>query len=461
MFNNIINVNKQKIIKDTVDLVRTISVCEYNTKIKPFGKEVNMCLEKILNIAEKMGFKTKNIDNYAGYIEYGKGKEIIGVLTHIDVVPAGDNWIFDPFQGVIKDNRIYGRGTIDDKGPLIASLYALKTIKELKLELSKRVRIIIGLDEEIGNKSIKHYLENEEIPIMSFTPDGKFPVINREKGIMHIKIQKEIKCGSDSTIIEKFVGGEAINSVPEYCECTINGSKIGLNICDRIQNIKENINLDFEVVNNDNDKVTIKSFGIGAHASNPKLGENSIVQLIEVIQKLDYDDKQVDFLRYINKAVGKNLNGEGIGLNLKDQVSGELTMNLSKIKMNNNISEVDIDIRYPVTYSNDFVLKKLRKNIKEGYDIKVLKKVSPLYVKEDTYLVKKLTSIYNKETNSKSKPICIGGGTYARYLDNTVAFGPVFPEREDVSHKTNEFIYIDDLIKLTKIYAHSIYELSK
>lgn len=123
MFKNEIENLKEGIINQTCELVKIPSVySEKNEKGKPFGEEINRALEYVLDLGRKLGFKTKNIDGYCGYIEFGEGEELVGIIGHLDVVPIGEGWSHDPFKAEIEDGKIYGRGTIDDKGPVIAAI---------------------------------------------------------------------------------------------------------------------------------------------------------------------------------------------------------------------------------------------------------------------------------------------------------------------------------------------------
>ena len=133
------------LMKDLMDLLRVPSVREDDkaTEDAPFGPGPKAALLKFLEIGERDGFVTKNVENVAGHLEFGEGDETLGIFGHVDVVPVGTGWDTDPFEPVIKDGRLYARGSSDDKGPSVAAYYALKMIKELELPTSKRVRFII------------------------------------------------------------------------------------------------------------------------------------------------------------------------------------------------------------------------------------------------------------------------------------------------------------------------------
>ena len=158
---------------------------------KPFGEGPAEALKEGLKIAEELGFKTVNLDNYCGYAEMGEGEEIVGIAGHLDIVPVGGDWTYDPFKLTREGDYIYGRGTTDDKGPVIEALYAMKLLRDSGVKLNKRVRLIMGCNEETGSKCMEHYNEVEEELSCGFTPDANFPCIHGEKG--HMSIFKKYK----------------------------------------------------------------------------------------------------------------------------------------------------------------------------------------------------------------------------------------------------------------------------
>lgn len=184
----------------------------------------------MLNEGEKEGFVTKNIDNMAGHIEMGSGEELLGILCHVDVVPEGTGWTYPPFEGVVANDRIYGRGAIDDKGPTIAAWMAMKLVKESGIELSKRVRLIIGSDEESGFRCVTRYFEKEEMPDLGFAPDADFPIINAEKGIANLIFSQT--GSSETETIQFFQAGKRTNMVPDEAFAYIFGG---------VHSIKENL----------------------------------------------------------------------------------------------------------------------------------------------------------------------------------------------------------------------------
>ena len=182
----------------------------------PYGVEVRRSLDHALNAAQALGFETVNVDGHMGWCEFGEGEEMVAVLGHLDVVPAGEGWTVAPYGGEIADGKIWGRGTTDDKGPSIAALYALAALRDSGLPIRRRVRVLFGCNEETGSQDVKYYLEKGgEIPVMGFTPDGEYPVINGEKGIINATFSRTYTQSGHLKLL-RIKGGTASNVVPSY-----------------------------------------------------------------------------------------------------------------------------------------------------------------------------------------------------------------------------------------------------
>ena len=281
MFDKFIDENKNEIINTVSELIKIPSVSiESNSTSHPFGEACTNALNYILKLASSMGFKTKNIDNYCGYIEFGEGEELVGIIGHLDVVPAleEDGWTTPPFSPDVRDGKLFGRGSIDDKGPVIASLYAMKAVKD-SCNISKRVRLIIGLNEERNWKCINYYKEHEEWPELGFSPDANFPGIFAEKGILSVELKNYFKI-KDFEILDISTNNNAINVVPKYASITLKTSDSSL-----LENIITKTENNISISNLENNIIKIESFGIAAHAAHPELGKNAIKQLIEFLLK--------------------------------------------------------------------------------------------------------------------------------------------------------------------------------
>lgn len=439
---NFIETHKEDLIEIVRGILKIKSVEDKQVGDTPFGKGVKEALQFALKTGKEMGFKTKNLDNYAGYVEYGKGNELISILGHLDVVPEGKGWTHPPYGAEIEDGKIYARGASDDKGPIMAALFGLYAVKEMKIPLKKRVRIIFGTNEETGWKGINYYKQHEKEPLIGFTPDGDFPVVNREKGILNISLAKTFASSNTDVIIN---GGERPNMVPGYAEADI-------------KNLPDNLSLPENVTISGN-KIIAK--GISAHAAHPWKGKNAIVLLCKALARLDINKDVKSIINFILDKVS-DVYGEKLGIAFEDKPSGRLTLNLGILKVNETKGEMTFNIRYPITDKAGRIVKNIGKEAeKYGLMVQNTSDLKPLFVKEEEPLVQKLLSVYEEETGEKAYTMAIGGGTYARAMEKGVAFGPVFPNTKSVEHQPDEYIAINDLVKLAKIYARAIQKLAE
>lgn len=453
---------KDKLVSSTQEILKIKSVEEPGLDGMPYGPGVGKALECALDISSKLGFKAVNLDGYVGYAEYGEGEEYVGVLGHLDVVPEGDGWQYPPYGAEIHNGRIYARGSLDNKGPIIAALYGLKAIKDSGLALSKRVRIIFGTNEETGSREIEYYLKREKPPVSGFTPDAEYPIIFAEKGLTSFKLVKELSKKPAGELTVKYIkGGQRSNVVPDYCEAAIGTSKPS-ELANSIEVISKENNYKIRIEQMDN-QVVIKSYGVSAHGSMPQLGFNAIMQLLELLEKLPIGDSDIsDFICFMNKNIGFDVYGEKFGVGLEDKASGKLSFNVGVINMDEDKVSVMLNLRYPVTFELEDMMNPFNARLKDtGIRIEDFGHQKPLYFPEDHPLIKTLQKVYTEQTGLEAKLLAIGGGTYAKEMPNIVAFGPIFPGKPDLDHQANEYIEVDDLVLNAKICAHAIYELAK
>lgn len=453
MFDEFIEKDKNNIIYTLSELIKFDSIsCENSETENPFGKSCTEVLNYILKIAESMGFRTKNIDNYCGYIEFGEGDDLVGIIGHLDVVPANeqDGWTTPPFMPSIRNGKIFGRGAIDDKGPIVANLYAMKAIMNNK-KLSKRVRLILGLNEEKSWKCINYYKLHEEWPIIGFSPDANFPGIYAEKGIMSLELKNKFSI-KNFEILNINCQNNALNVVPKYCSIelkNITNSSVNLKSSDKIK-ISENNNI-----------IKIESFGVASHASHPELGENAITNLVKyLLNNFEFDS---NYLKYIYDNGIFDLTSPSFLLEKIEDETGILTSNIAVLEYKNGELIIRNNLRIPCTYELNDIFDKYNsiKEIYNNFEVSILSKQEPLYLQKDDSLVKTLVNIFNKKTGLNTEPIAIGGGTYARAFKNFISYGATMPGDKDMCHQVDEFIEIDKLILSAKIYAEAIYELAK
>lgn len=468
MFKNYIIENE--LIKNLQELIKIPSVHEEsNNANEPFGKNTVKALNFILDLGQKLGFKTKNIDGYCGYIEFGSGDELIGIIGHLDVVPEGENWTYPPFEAQIVDNKIYGRGSIDDKGPVMASLYAMKAVmdycNENSIAINKRVRLILGLNEERDWKCIDYYKEHEEIPSIGFSPDADFPCIYAEKGLISPFLIMDYSNFLDNNIILKNIdcNNNPLNVVPKYCSCNLTvKTEIKIDDVNNLVNTlasKYNFDIVTEIINDK--ELKIISHGVQAHAAHPDLGVNAISRLIIVLDKLFKNyNIVVPLFDLFTKYIGLDFNGNKLNINIPDE-SGELTLNVGQFYFDDNDLKIGFNLRVPINTSFDLIESVFSSVCNEFDNVycEFTGKKAPLHVSKNSYLVKTLCKIYNETADSNVEPIAIGGATYARAFDNFVSFGANLPGQKDMCHQTDEFISVDNLLLACKIYCKAIYDL--
>ncbi|MBP3038879.1 dipeptidase PepV [Bacillaceae bacterium Marseille-Q3522] len=459
---------KDDILSDLKGLLRIKSVLreEEATKDAPLGLGPKEALLYMIELGKKDGFIGKNVGNLAGHLQFGQGEKLIGVLCHVDVVPAGDGWSSDPFQADIRNGKIYARGAIDDKGPTMAAYYAIKIIKELQLPLKKRIRLIIGTDEESDWRCVNRYFESEEMPAVGFAPDADFPIIFAEKGIADLQFVQDIQVqGAEQELaikVHTFEAGLRYNMVPDFAKVRLSIFDIQTQVLQSYQEfLKEKaLNGKFYI---DHGYVILELEGISAHGSLPENGKNAGVILSEFLSLWNLDDRSRQYFRFIQQYFARETRGTALGIAFSDEISGELTVNAGILAYSEKTGgKLGINIRYPVTMDYDKLAATLtEKAVKHHFQMEVIANSKPHHVEKDHPLIHTLRKVYEEQTGDQAELLAIGGGTYARSLKAGVAFGPLFPGREDVAHQKDEYMWIEDLLKATAIYAQAIYELAK
>lgn len=447
----------EAMIKSLQESLRIPSVQGPAVEGAPYGVEVRRCLDHALDTACRLGFSVTDMDHQMGWCEYGDGEEMVAVLGHLDVVPEGDGWSFEPYGGEVRDGMILGRGTTDDKGPTIAALYALAAIKESGLPIRRRIRLFFGTNEETGSNDMKYYVSHGgEMPVMGFTPDGEYPVINGEKGIINVTFSKKYNQETAPVRLVRLKGGLAPNVVPACAEAEF--------IC--------SADLAKDIAGRSIDKVhfsltdtgfVVQAEGVSAHGSTPELGENAIGRLLQALDTLQLDGELAKAIQFISEKIGMETDGSSAGIYLEDDISGRLTLNLGTIEGDDKGFSMKINYRYPVTKSYDDCGYKFIELFKQaGFTLESETHKASLYIPEDSELIQSLLRVYAEKTgDNNGRPKSIGGGTYAKALPNTVAFGPIFPGDEVREHEPDEYIEIDKLIKNAQIIAAAMYELAK
>ncbi|GMG79722.1 dipeptidase PepV [Bacillus safensis] len=456
---------KDDLIQDTQSFLQIESVLdeEGGKEGNPFGEKVDDALQYMLKKGEDEGFTVKNVDGYAGHIEYGEGEDIVGVLCHVDVVPAGDGWTTPPFSADIRENKIFARGAIDDKGPTMAAFYALKILKDTGLQLSKKIRMIIGTDEESDWRCVDHYFKHEAMPQIGFAPDADFPIIHAEKGIIDaiLSFTYQQTANHQRYTLKQFTSGMRLNMVPDEAAAIVTAAQE--HDAELIKTAFEAYLADHQLsgeVKSAADGLHFTLKGVSVHAMEPAHGINAGIHMANFLCGHELDEQGLSFTSQINALFDQDTRGQKLGIACKDEISGDLTLNVGTIRYKQNEeAKLGLNVRYPVTADGKDVKKGIE-SIK-GAALLKFEDSPPHHVSKDHPLVKTLQRVYEEQTGDPATLIAIGGGTYARSLEAGVAFGPLFPGRPDCAHQKDEYIEIDDLLRATALYAQAMYELAK
>lgn len=418
------------IVKTLAELVAFPSVKGAPEEGAPYGRANREILDFMLKRGEEMGFKTGDVDHRCGYLEFGEGEKMVAAVCHLDVVPVGEDWTSPPFTLSEREGKLYGRGTADDKGPLVACLYALKALLDEGYQPPCRLRLIFGTDEECGSSCLRHYARVAEIPVAGFTADADFPAIYAEKG--HISAFYTRRTGNSKIL--RAQGGAALNMVPDEAHITYLDS--------------EGEQLELEVT------------GRAAHASTPWNGQNAIAK---ALARLRNDLGLVDepLLELWQDVFGFDWDGQGAGIAFSDE-TGPLTLNLALLSADDQEQRIGFDIRYPVSQDRDALRQRLEQlGAQYGFELTDFKDSEPLNLGKNSAPVRALMDVYNHHCGTEAEALAIGGGTYARALPNILAYGMLFPGVVDCFHQKDEFVEKIKLFAATLIYKDALRALAE
>ena len=418
----------------------------FATDGEPFGLENQKVLADALKLMQDYGLRTKNLENYCGYGEAGSGEKLVGILAHLDVVPAGEGWSTDPYTMVEKDGVLYGRGVSDDKGGAVASLYALKYLLETGYPFRKRVRLILGCNEESGSRGIAYYVSKEGHIDCGFTPDADFPGIFAEKGMISGSIR------NTASKILSLEGGEAGNIVCRKAKAVLPADSFDEAKLDAY--LKEN-EIPYTLEKGENWLLTTE--GIAAHASLPDLGKNALSYLLEALHAADFNDELTDFY---HEHIGLCVHGEKLGLEaVKDEYT-DVSWNCGVARTADGVITISVDSRFPVTRKAAEVLPYYDVLKAENTQFVLRGTHDPLFFDREAPMIKALMKAYQDVTgDTVSQMQAIGGGTYAKAIHNCVAFGCAFEGEPGDIHNANEYLYIESFKKQVLIYIEAIKNL--
>lgn len=436
------------LIENLEKLVAINSVYDEKTvsKTNPFGKGVSSALDFITKMAQADGFKATNIDNKVVEIICGEGKNVT-IMAHADVVPAGTGWDQEPFEVVDRGDRLTGRGVADDKGPLLASYYAMKAIRDNHMLGNYQIRFLVGGNEESGSAGIEYYFNklNKYQPDLGFSPDAEYPLIFAEKGIINFEVKKKINLKH----VHSINGGVASNSVIEKCVVMMDNDN------EFIKYLADN-KYDFEHQKDNKDLLTIVFKGKAAHGATPEEGYNAGMAAIKALANYyTHKDLLALYARF------SNLQGYGLDAFGNSDDMGHNSLNVGILNFEDGQFSMIVNFRYVDTCKPDD-LKKIIKEKAKPFSINFLGESKLLFYPKESVLVQTLLQAYQEETGDMtSAPKAIGGGTYAKEANNIVAFGMEMPGWDSKMHSPGEQVRKADLFKSLAIYARAIVELGK
>ena len=446
------------------DIARIVSINSEKMPAEegmPFGRGPYEALQEFLALAQEHGFEPKNYDNYVGAIDLNDKEKQLDILAHLDVVPAGEGWtVTDPYEPIMKDGKIYGRGTADDKGPAVVALYAMRCVRDLGVELKKNVRLIVGTDEECGSGDIPHYYAVEEEAPMTFSPDAEYPVINIEKGSIHPEFTAHWEEDPALPRLTEMSGSLKVNILPGKAKAAVEGLELGV-MQEIAAKVSESTKAVYEL-EQDGNLVRITAVGTGAHAASPWEGNNALTALIEYLTELPLADSEATRkLAALNKLFPHGDHyGKALNVAMEDEESGKLTLVFSMMDWNLTGFTGQYDCRAPICANNENMRDVAERVMaEEGITMAHDDMAAPHHVPADSPFVQELLSVYESYTGQKGECIAIGGGTYVHHLKNGVAFGCAMPGTDNKMHGADEFAVIEELILSAKMFAQIIIDL--
>lgn len=447
--------HEQELLENTRKMLQIASIEGDSSPNAPFGKENREALDFALSLSEQAGMKTKDLDGYIGFAEFGQGERLILSLGHLDVVPVGPGWKHEPFGAEIDEGYIYARGAEDDKGPTMASFYAMRALKECCPDLPARMRQVFGCNEESGFACVHRYAETEEHPTFGVAPDSGWPLYHAEKGISNLHIEVALNKGGQMELLE-VCGGQRPNIVIDSAEAKVRVSpEARKHVESKLADAwDKNVQAQWN-----GDVLTLKAAGKAAHGSTPFLGDSAATRVFrQMFEMAPVSDE--DYFKQLLESC--QTSGAGVGINGEDEISRDLTCNLGIVSCENGTLKLLFNVRYPVTWKGEQLRAKCESFLKKqqgSWKLADMSDSPSLYFPLDHPLVQAIKSVYKEETGEDKEPGVMGGGTYARALPNTVSIGTGW-EGDGKAHETDERLKVEHLFKMARIYAHLFYRLA-
>lgn len=426
-FKQLIEAHKDGFYQDLAKIIEIPSVKGTPVIDAPYGIENKRVLEKIMEIAESYGFKAHLVDHSVAYIQIGEGEDYLGIAGHLDVVEAGGEWTYPPFELTQANGKLYGRGILDNKGPIFSCLYGLKLLIDQGYQLNKTLRILFGSDEESGSSDIPRYLKEEKAPTFAFTPDCKYPVVYGERGIINVEFDTNMSAES-LALISEIKGEQGRSFVPDVLSCTVEGKPFAVK-------------------------------GKRAPSNAPDLGSNAITLLAGEVQGGATNTELKEYFSWVYESLHEKHLGQGLDMAWEDEMSGYLNVTPYLLEKTSTGFKLGLSLRYPVSFTEEQIMTGLEKAANGQTTVTLVRSIPSLLTDKNRPEVAQLTKAYDEVTGLDSTPVTTTGATYARFLPNTVAFGPSFPGQKGIAHNVDEYMDESDLLLNMEIYMHAILNL--
>lgn len=442
-------------------LVRIPSVKGTPSPGKPFGDGPYRALQEALTLAQELGLAAKNLDGYVGVADLNEKETKLDILAHLDVVDPGPDWtVTTPYEPKLLEGLLYGRGASDNKGPLVAALFAMKAVADLNIPLSYNARLIMGTDEESGFADIHWYYENHPYAPYTFSPDASFPLTNLEKGHFQPFLRKSWAPEERiSPQVVSLTGSPQINVVPPKAQALVTGlsPEAIKQLCDQTE---QELSVTFTLSCTEEGLVIVCS-GQGTHASTPEEGNNALTALITLLSRLPLASCESSQAIHAFQTLFPHGDhaAHALGIAQSDSLSGPLTITLTMMKLSPSGLEARFDCRTPLCATEENCLS-LAKRICKAFDIELDGHINPAhYVPEDSPFLQSLLRCYEQYTGQKGICLSTGGGTYVHDIPGGVAYGATMPGFDSCLHGPNEKVSIPDLLTACKIFTQAIIEL--
>lgn len=350
---------------------------------------------------------------------------------------------------------MYGRGTNDNKGGAVSALYALWALKECGAKLDGKVRILLGTDEESGWADMAYYTAHEALPDVAVSPDGDYPVVNAEKGLLHLEVRRALSGGGALPRLLALKGGERPNMVPAYAKCVLeySGGAAADVAARSVQGVR---GMQATVQGN---RLTLETQGLAAHGSTPWLGVNALHKLMDTLLPLLVGHPDEAVLDWLRRALSQQ-DGSGLGIAACDEVSGPLTLNWGAVCLEGEMLCAKVDIRHPICLEQGALKKTLQQIFeRQGYALHWGHCMAPHYVPADSPLVRTLLEVYERQTGQPAYTRAVGGATYARTMKNAVTFGVNYPDAPHMAHQADEYVALEELLSNAAMLADAMQSL--